>query len=59
MSMGKKIFLWAVLPLLIVMSIAEAVWAEVYRLVTDSKLLSVLDENYQKLKQIYTEDIWK
>lgn len=59
MSIYKKAFLWAVLPLLIIMSIAEAVWAELHRLVTDSKLLSVLTENYQKLKQIYTVDIWE
>ena len=58
MSLGKKIFLWAMLPVLIVLAVLEAVWVELYRLVTDSKFLAVLKENYIKLKQTYTEDIW-
>ena len=58
MSLGKKIFLWAMLPVLIVLAVLEAVWVELYRLVTDSKFLAVLKENYTKLKQTYTEDIW-
>ena len=58
MSLGKKIFLWAMLPVLIMLAVLEAVWVEMYRLVTDSKFLAVLKENYIKLKQTYTEDIW-
>ena len=58
MSLGKKIFLWAILPVLIVLTVLEAVWAELYRLATDSKFLMILRENYVKLKKTYTEDIW-
>lgn len=58
MSLGKKVFLWAMLPVLVVLSVLEAVWVELHRLVTDSKFLAVLKENYVKLKQTYTEDIW-
>ena len=54
-----KIFLWLVLPLVIVLAVIEAIWAEVHRLVTDSKFVYVIRANFHRIKQIYLDDIWK
>ena len=59
MSTGKKVFLWCILPFLIVMGIAEAVWVELHRLVTEVKFHKTFIENYNRIKQIYTVDIWE
>jgi|SaaInlV_125m_DNA_1040241.scaffolds.fasta_scaffold205551_2 hypothetical protein len=59
MGKCKKIFLWLVLPIVIVLAVVEAVWAEAHRLVTDSKFVSVIRANFSRIKQIYLEDIWK
>ena len=59
MGVCMKIFLWLVLPLVIVLAVIEAIWAEVHRLVTDSKFVYVIRANFHRIKQIYLDDIWK
>jgi hypothetical protein len=59
MKWYTKTFLWTMLPVLIVLAFLEAIWVEAYRIITDSKFLQVLNTNYVKIKQIYTQDIWE
>ena len=59
MGVCMKIFLWLVLPAVIVLALIEAIWAEVHRLVTDSKFVYVIRANFHRIKQIYLDDIWK
>lgn len=51
--------MWALLPVFVFLGIIEGIWEELKRLVTDSLLVPTIKDNYQRLKQLYTIDIWQ
>jgi len=59
MSIWKKIYLWILLPVVLVISIVECFWVEIHRLFTDSLFVKKFRENYSDIKQLYTDDIFK
>ena len=59
MSTWKKTYLWILLPIVIVISVAECFWVEIHRLFTDSLFVKTFKENYRDIKTLYTQDIWK
>lgn len=59
MKTYEKILMWALLPVFVFLGIIEGIWEELKRLVTDSLLVPTIKDNYQRLKQLYTIDIWQ
>lgn len=59
MTLKEKIFAVLVLPVVLILVVVEPIAIECYNAYKNMNIIAGIQHNYQRIKKVYTEDLWQ